>query len=142
MLSLGFAHAKIVGKRASRLTPFSNTTVAVHYASGFHSSIVLRIHDLFLSGPLLAYCSTREVNMNKEKVRKDEEGWEPSTPDPLRKEDRSLDIGESGQFAPGGYYNQQAVTGRGRSHLDDLVPDENIEKSVEEQDKKKRARLG
>ena len=65
-----------------------------------------------------------------------EEGWEPSTPDPLRREDRSLDIGESGQFAPGGYYNQQAVTGRGRSHLDDLVPDEHIRKSAEKQDKK------
>jgi len=64
-----------------------------------------------------------------------EEGWEPSTPDPLRREDRSLDIGESGQFAPGGYYNQQAVTGRGRSHLDDLVPDEHIKRSVKEQDK-------
>jgi len=75
--------------------------------------------------------------MNKEKVRKDEEGWEPSTPDPLRKEDRSLDIGESGQFAPGGYYNQQGVTAPGRSRLDELVPDENIEKSAE---KKNRSR--
>ena len=75
--------------------------------------------------------------MSKEKVRKDEEGWEPSTADPVRKEERSLDIGESGQFAPGGYYNQQEVTAPGRSRLDELVPDENIEKSVE---KKKRSR--
>ena len=69
--------------------------------------------------------------MKEAKVSKGEEGWEPSTPDPLRKEERSLDIGESGQFAPGGYYNQQGVTAPGRSHLDELVPDENIEKSVE-----------
>ena len=62
--------------------------------------------------------------MKEAKVRKDEEGWEPSTPDPLRKEERSLDIGESGQFAPGGYYNQQGVTAPGRSRLDELVPDE------------------
>jgi hypothetical protein len=32
--------------------------------------------------------------MSKEKVRKDEEGWVPTTADPVRKEDRSLDIGE------------------------------------------------
>ena len=69
--------------------------------------------------------------MKEAKVRKNEEGWEPSTPDPVRKEERSLDIGESGQFAPGGYYNQQGVTAPGRSQLDELVPDENIEKSVE-----------
>ena len=69
--------------------------------------------------------------MKEAKVRKDEEGWEPLTPDPLRKDQRSLDIGESGQFAPGGYYNQQGVTAPGRSRLDELVRDENIEKSVE-----------
>ena len=33
---------------------------------------------------------------------------------------RSLDIGESGQFAPGGYYNQQNVTAPDRSTLDDI----------------------
>ena len=84
----------------------------------------------------------KEEKFAKPRAENEDEGWEPSTPDPLRREDRSLDIGESGQFAPGGYYNQQAVTGRGRSHLDDLVPDENIDRSVAEQDKKKRARVG
>ena len=84
----------------------------------------------------------KEEKFAKPRAENEDKGWEPSTPDPLRREDRSLDIGESGQFAPGGYYNQQAVTGRGRSHLDDLVPDENIERSVEEQDKKRRARVG
>ena len=33
---------------------------------------------------------------------------------------RSLDIGESGQFAPGGYYNQQGATAPDRSTLDDI----------------------
>ncbi len=77
----------------------------------------------------------KRETLAKPRSENKEQGWEPSTPDPLRREDRSLDIGESGQFAPGGYYNQQAVTGRGRSHLDDLVPDEHIKRSVKEQDK-------
>jgi hypothetical protein len=33
---------------------------------------------------------------------------------------RSLDIGESGQFAPGGYYNQHGATAPDRSTLDDI----------------------
>ena len=32
---------------------------------------------------------------------------------------RSLDIGESGQFAPGGYYNQHGVNESERLDLDD-----------------------
>jgi hypothetical protein len=32
---------------------------------------------------------------------------------------RSLDIGESGQFAPGGYYNQHGVTESERLDLDE-----------------------
>ena len=64
------------------------------------------------------------------KEKPGEKGWEPRTPDPTKKEKRSLDIGESGQFAPGGYYNQQRATAPGRSRLDELVPDENIEKSM------------
>ena len=67
----------------------------------------------------------------------EEEGWEPSTPDPLTREDRSLDVGESGQFAPGGYYNQQELN-PGRSQLDELITDENIERSVDEQDELER----
>jgi hypothetical protein len=56
-----------------------------------------------------------------------EKGWEPKTPtsgeDALKTEERSLDIGESGQFAPGGYYNQQGVNAPDRSSLDDdIVP--------------------
>ena len=34
---------------------------------------------------------------------------------------RSLDIGESGQFAPGGYYNQHGVTESERLDLDEQV---------------------
>ena len=40
---------------------------------------------------------------------RNKEGWNPDAPDgeqALADEERSLDIGESGQFAPGGYYNQ------------------------------------
>lgn len=40
-----------------------------------------------------------------------------------RREDRSLDIGESGQFAPGGYYNQHGVNEPRRTlNDDDIVP--------------------
>ena len=34
---------------------------------------------------------------------------------------RSLDIGESGQFAPGGYYNQHGITESERLDLDDYT---------------------
>ena len=34
---------------------------------------------------------------------------------------RSLDIGESGQFAPGGYYNQHGVAESDRLNLDEQV---------------------
>jgi hypothetical protein len=34
---------------------------------------------------------------------------------------RSLDIGESGQFAPGGYYNQQGVSKSDRLDLDEYT---------------------
>lgn len=46
---------------------------------------------------------------NEEQHR--EEGWRPEDKtgeDAVRTEERS-DIGESGQHAPGGYYNQQGV---------------------------------
>lgn len=37
---------------------------------------------------------------------------------------RSLEYGESGQFAPGGYYNQHGVTESERLDLDDIsIPD-------------------
>jgi len=39
------------------------------------------------------------------------------------KDRRSLDIGESGQFAPGGYYNQQGVNESNRIDLDEQFPD-------------------
>lgn len=44
-------------------------------------------------------------------------GMEESDP---ANDQRSLDIGESGQFAPGGYYNQQGVTEADRLTLDDI----------------------
>jgi len=55
-----------------------------------------------------------------------DEGKFPLVPD-LRREKRSRDIGELGQFAPRGY-NQQGATGRSR--LDKLVSDEDVEKSA------------
>jgi len=58
----------------------------------------------------------------KEVAKKHEdEGWEPEAPsgkEAIRKEQRSLDIGEAGQFAPGGYYNQQ-TTNQPNSTIDD-----------------------
>ena len=36
---------------------------------------------------------------------------------------RSLDIGESGQFAPGGYYNQTGAAQNERLDLDEQFPD-------------------
>ena len=52
-----------------------------------------------------------------------EEGWEPKTAptgeEALKTEERSLDIGESGQHAPGGYYNQQGVNAPDRLTLND-----------------------
>ena len=44
--------------------------------------------------------------------KKGEEGWEldaPTGEEALKTDERSLDIGEQGQFAPGGYYNEQGV---------------------------------
>ena len=56
----------------------------------------------------------------------DDKGWSPDAPggeEALTTEERSLDIGESGQFAPGGYYNQQGIDAPDRSVLeDDVVP--------------------
>ena len=56
----------------------------------------------------------------------DDKGLNPNAPggeEALTTEERSLDIGESGQFAPGGYYNQQGVNAPKRSVLeDDVVP--------------------
>ena len=52
------------------------------------------------------------------------EGWDhsPATEN-VRREDRSLDIGESGQFAPGGYSNQHGVNEPRRPlNDDDIVP--------------------
>lgn len=54
-------------------------------------------------------------------------GMTPSTtPDPITAvnpadDERSLDIGESGQFAPGGRYNQLDATKPRRVDLDDQV---------------------
>ncbi|MBC7910953.1 MAG: hypothetical protein H7Y30_10665 [Pyrinomonadaceae bacterium] len=54
-----------------------------------------------------------------------DQGLEPATaPDAVEEvvnDDRSLDIGESGQFAPGGYYNQQNVLAPDRIDLDEYT---------------------
>ncbi len=65
--------------------------------------------------------------LGKHHDQREHQGKFPLVPD-LRPEKRSLDMGESGQFASGGYYNQQGAIAPGRSHLDDLVPDEDMEK--------------
>jgi len=49
-----------------------------------------------------------------------------STPNPVEElspqnEERSLDIGESGQFAPGGRYNELGATAPRRIDLDEQV---------------------
>ncbi len=61
------------------------------------------------------------------KERSSETDLKPdTTPDAVEdlnpaNDERSLDIGESGQFAPGGYYNQQGVTKPRRVDLDEQV---------------------
>ena len=61
----------------------------------------------------------------KDKEQKDK-GWKPETDggkEALVREERSLDIGASGQFAPGGYYNQQNCNKSDRRAIDDdIVP--------------------
>ena len=60
----------------------------------------------------------------KQSDKHKDEGWKPDTPsgeEAVYTDDRSLDIGESGQFAPGGYYNQQSINQPKRT-LDDIVP--------------------
>ena len=58
-----------------------------------------------------------------ERDSQNREGWKPDTSqsgeEAIREEERSLDVGESGQFAPGGYYNQQRINEPERSSLDD-----------------------
>jgi hypothetical protein len=61
----------------------------------------------------------RDSKSDRERI--EEKNWEPAAPsakDEVRNDDRSLDVGESGQFAPGGYYNQQGVNAPDRSALD------------------------
>ena len=64
--------------------------------------------------------------MNSDRNDEHAEGWSPDATtgeEALTTEERSLDIGESGQFAPGGYYNQQGVNAPDRRVLeDDVVP--------------------
>ena len=56
---------------------------------------------------------------SEEESRK--ESWNPTAPtgEPVTIEERSLDIGESGQFAQGGYYNQRGVNEPKRVDLDE-----------------------
>ena len=60
------------------------------------------------------------------------EGLEPATApeavDEVANDERSLDIGESGQFAPGGYYNQQNVLAPDRIDLDEYTKTGDAEK--------------
>jgi hypothetical protein len=62
----------------------------------------------------------------KDSNKREEKGMTPEVSggkEALTTEERSLDIGESGQFAPGGYYNQQRVNEPKRRRIDDdIVP--------------------
>ena len=55
----------------------------------------------------------------KNQFERNTEGWAPDAKsgEEAVAEDRSLDIEESGQFAPGGYYNQQTVINQGIAPL-------------------------
>jgi hypothetical protein len=60
----------------------------------------------------------------KNQTERNTEGWNADAPtgeEAVADEERSLDIGGSGQFAPGGYYNQQTVSQPKRRPLDDDV---------------------
>lgn len=72
------------------------------------------------------------VNDNQTKSTLKDTGADPdarpdTTPDATEKlnpanDERTLDVGESGQFAPGGYYNQQGATKPERIDLDEQFP--------------------
>ena len=65
-----------------------------------------------------------EQNTEAERDEESSKGWEvdaPTANEALREETRSLDIGGSGQFAPGGYFNQRETTRPRRIDLDDYV---------------------
>ena len=58
----------------------------------------------------------------KNQPERNKEGWNPDAPsgeEAEAEEKRSLDIGGSGQFAPGGYYNQQTTSQPRHRPLDD-----------------------
>ena len=63
------------------------------------------------------------MKLDRNKPNITEKGWDPKAApkgeEALTTEERSLDIGESGQF--GGYYNQQTVNKPDRRSLDDDV---------------------
>ena len=64
---------------------------------------------------------------NNEWSKHKDEGWSPDVEggeDAFATEERSLAIAESGQFATGGYYNQQTVNQADRRSLDedDIIP--------------------
>lgn len=52
-----------------------------------------------------------------------------ATSDTTNEGQRSLDVGESGQHAPGGYYNQQDATKPERIDLDEQFGDSSDDKS-------------
>jgi hypothetical protein len=66
-------------------------------------------------------------NFTKSTLEDDSAGLSPDTkPNAAEENDpandqRSLDIGESGQFAPGGYYNQHGVAESDRIDLDEYT---------------------
>jgi hypothetical protein len=64
-----------------------------------------------------------------DKSKREDQGWKPGAltdEESLTTEKRSLDIGESGQIPPGGYYNHQSLNKPNRSASsrrdDDIIP--------------------
>jgi hypothetical protein len=67
---------------------------------------------------------SRHNRMRPQSPETDKADWQRSSAeDALKTDQRSFDIGESGQFAPGGHYNQQRVH-EPRTTLDDVMPPE------------------
>lgn len=68
--------------------------------------------------------SKKEARMRSKRKESTDKGWTPDVvtgEEALIDEERSLDIGESGQFAPGGYYNQRKINEPEKRTLDDIV---------------------
>ncbi|MGH9880055.1 MAG: hypothetical protein ACRD6N_01365 [Pyrinomonadaceae bacterium] len=63
-----------------------------------------------------------EKRSGDERVRDEKKNWKPAKGQgALIDEERSLDIGESERFAPGGHFNRQGVNEPRRTNMDDDI---------------------